>query len=72
MQLLDHFAFLLGESIRGQEERVVRVPFEPGAVDQSRAADCYLADGVREGGARADGAEESVPACELRLEGKLS
>ena len=37
-------------------------PFEPGFVEEGGAADCDLADVVREGCFCADGAEEAVPA----------
>ena len=40
----------------------MRVPFEPGLVDQRDAADEDFADVVRETVLRADGAEEGVPA----------
>ena len=40
----------------------MRVPFEPGLVDQRDAADEDLADVIRETVLRADGAEERIPA----------
>jgi hypothetical protein len=63
VELLDDREFGLGEAVGSEEDGRVRIPLEPGFVDEGGPADCDFADGIWEGGACADGAEEGVPAC---------
>jgi hypothetical protein len=62
MKLFDDIQLVFCEARRFQEDRGVRVPFEPGLVDEGRPANGDLADVVWQRVFGSDGSQECVPA----------